>query len=299
MPTPAKTIRLIAAAAAIACQTASADTPAPAPSLAAVPKDARSVHLRYKSPFGDAAISAVEGSVTVRIAQERSFYMCMGFACGYCGFQQLSGGRRVFIFSVWDPGDPFDFSARPDNVPKARQTVPLYAREGVRINRFGGEGTGGQAMMDYDWIPGRKESVRITCGPDGEGRTAFTAWLADREKPGEWIKMVTFSTVHSANNPLKQAHSFIEDFFRNGVSATRVRRADFTGVAFTDANGVRKPCETAVFTADSNPITTIDALPAPDGWTLVTGGNTRNATTKLWGAVPRGGKSATPAEGAR
>ena len=297
MPIHARTLSLVAAA--TVCLAARAETPAPAPSLAAIPRSARSVHLRYKSPFGDAPVSAVEGSVTVRIAQERSFYMCMGFDCGYCGFQQLSGGKRVFIFSVWDPGDPFDFSARPDAVPQDRRTKSLYAREGVRVRRFGGEGTGGQAMTDYDWIPGRKESVRITCEPDGKDRTAFTAWLADRGKPGEWIKMATFSTVRAARNPLKNAHSFIEDFFRNGVSATRVRRADFTGVTFANADGVRKPCESAVFSADTNPIMTIDALPAPDGWTLVTGGNTRNATTKLWGTVPRGGKAADAAEGGK
>ena len=246
---------------------------------------ARSVHLNYERPApGD--VSAIECAVTVRETAPGTFFEVAGFECGYCGFQELYDGSHVFIFSVWDPGDPFDFKARPDAVPPDRRVKEVYAAAGVRVKRFGGEGTGAQAMAPYDWKKDVPETVRISCSPDGADRTEFTAWI--KTPSGEWRRMASFSTLHLGTKPFSRAFSFIEDFRRNRASAGMRRRADFIGMVFTFAGGERRDCAQARFTADSNPSLAIDAAPVPGGWTLATGGSVTNSNVRLGGTVARG-----------
>ena len=74
--------------------------------------------------------------------------MAAGFSHGYFGIQELGDGRKVAIFSAWDPdhGDK-------DSADQRVQTI--FAADDVRVKRFGGEGTGGQCMFDFDWAIGQ------------------------------------------------------------------------------------------------------------------------------------------------
>ena len=72
------------------------------------PISARSVHLWHPAPDAEWAY----GEVTVEKSVPGSYFATIGFSCGYCGIQELINGKKVAIFSVWDPGDPFDFKAR-------------------------------------------------------------------------------------------------------------------------------------------------------------------------------------------
>ena len=105
-----------------------------------LPDAARSVHLWY---------SAEEGVVFYNeVTIEKSFpgtYFCVcGFKHGYFGIQELSQGKKVVLFSVWDPGN----QNSPDTVPRDRQVKALYEEQDVRISRFGSEGTGGKSMFE-------------------------------------------------------------------------------------------------------------------------------------------------------
>ncbi len=249
-------------------------------------RQARSVHLGYQGWPQPATIFYIEATA------DRFWpgsYMCLlGFDGGYAGVQEHANGNHVAIFSVWDPGDTFDFKAHPDAVAEEERTKNLYAGEKVRIKRFGGEGTGGQSMMDWPWKLGEPVRMAVSCAPDGEWRTAYTCWLWDEAK-GDWFRMATFSTLVGGDKAtLRGPYSFLEDFRRNVESKLQVRAARFGRLWAWD--GKRwGACDRARFTADGNTLLTIDAGPSADGFWLATGGDTRNATVKLWSEVRPGG----------
>ena len=79
-----------------------------------------------------------------------SYFMACGWSGGYFGVQELGNGQRVAIFSVLDPTKGDDPKAvRPED-----RVELLHEGAGVRIKRFGGEGTGGQCMTDFAWEVG-------------------------------------------------------------------------------------------------------------------------------------------------
>lgn len=256
---------------------------------------ARSVHLRYAPSIPVAEAKEVRANLTVRETAPGTFFACLGFDCGYYGVQDLPDGRKILIFSVWDPGDRFDFNARPDRVSEELRVKELFATPGARVRRFGGEGTGAQMMMDFMWEIGVPVKLRVTAEPDGGDRTAFTAWCKRGGGDSAWERVATFSTLHDGGYPFSSVYSFIEDFRRNGESALRRRSADFTEVAFCAGEG--KPwvaAESAVFSADGNPSNAIDARPVSGGWSLATGGDTVNDHAKLGQRILRMPESSVP-----
>ena len=256
-------------------------------------RQARSVHLGYQGWPAPAKVFYVEATA------DRFWpgsYMCLlGFDGGYAGVQEHANGNHVAIFSVWDPGNAFDFSAHPDAVAEKERTKNLYAGPNVRIKRFGGEGTGGQSMMDWPWKLGEPVRMAVSCAPDGKYRTAYTCWVWDNAK-GEWFRMATFSTLVGGDKAtLRGPYSFLEDFRRNVESKFQVRAARFSRLWAWDGQKWGAS-DRARFTADNNTLLTIDAGPAADGFWLATGGDTQNTTVKLWGEVRPGGAPDASAE---
>jgi hypothetical protein len=101
-----------------------------------------------------------------------------------------------------------------------------------------------------------------------------------------WKHLVTFRTITGAAR-LESPYSFIEDFRRDGESATQVHRALFGNGWIRDAAGKWTPLEKARFTASGvswEAKETIDAGAAKDRFYLQTGGDT-HMTTKLNGSV--------------
>ena len=186
------------------------------------PISARSVHMWHPTP----AAEWVYGEVTVEKSVPGSYFAAICFSCGYCGIQELYDGKKVAIFSVWDPGDPFDFKAKADGVDEKVRTKNLYAGEGVTISRFGGEGTGGKSLMPFDWKVGETYRFALHSRQDGDYRTAFTGYLF---RDGAWFKIATFTTLQTKGaHAIKDVYSFVEDFRRNEESRRQVRRARFT-----------------------------------------------------------------------
>ena len=232
----------------------------------------RSVHLGYTAEPGTAFYT----EATVRTSAPGTYFCACGFNSGYFGIQELANGKKLVIFSVWDPTAGDD----PKTVPEAKRVKALHQGEGVRIGRFGGEGTGGQSFFDFDWKIGETYRFLVAAAPDGPDRTAFSGYFYLPAKK-EWKHLVTFSTI-TEKKQLGGYYSFVEDFRRNKVSATLVRKAEY-GNGWVHGKGEWRPITEARFTGDSNPVLNIDAGLAKekDRWFLATGGETENITTKL------------------
>jgi hypothetical protein len=240
------------------------------------PAACRSVHLFYAAPEGDAFYN----EVTVGQSAAGTYFMACGFNLGYFGIQELGNGKKVVLFSVWDPGNQSD----PNRVDNDKRVATLYRGEGVRVGRFGNEGTGGQSFFDYDWSVGKTYRFFVTARAAGD-RTEFAAFFYLPEQHA-WKHLVTFSTI-SQGRGLRGYYSFIEDFRRNGVSATEVRRARFGNGWIRSKEGQWVALTRARFTADNNPSLNIDAGVTGDCFFLATGGQTQNTTTPLRKMIDR------------
>lgn len=177
---------------------------------------ARSVHLGYPAPEA----TAFYLEMAVDQSTRGSYFMACGWNTGYFGIQELGNGRKVALFSVWDP-TPGD---NPSAVLPEDRVEVLHQGEGVRIRRFGGEGTGGQCMTDFDWAIGQTNRFAVTATVQSN-QTAYAGYLWWPERR-EWRHLVTFQT-RTGGRPLTGLYSFIEDFRRDGRSVHEVRRARF------------------------------------------------------------------------
>ncbi|HJZ59216.1 MAG TPA: DUF3472 domain-containing protein [Gemmataceae bacterium] len=237
----------------------------------------RSVHLGYPAPEG----VAFYNELTVEQSADGTYFMACGWGKGYFGIQELVSGKKLALFSVWDPAAGDD----PKSVPEEKRVKMQHKDDAVRIGRFGGEGTGGQSFFDYKWKTGETYRFLVSAKPDGTDRTAYSGYFFIPEKK-EWKHLVTFSTP-TKGELLKGYYSFVEDFRRNKVSNTKVRKAQFGNGWVKPAKDDWVPLEKARFTADSNPVLNIDAGASGKRFFLATGGDTENKTTKLRETITR------------
>lgn len=227
---------------------------------------ARSVHLGYPAPEGLAFYT----EMVVEKSVNGSYFMACGWNTGYFGIQQInSPEEKVAIFSVWDPTTGDD----PNRVKSEDRVEVLFEGEGVRIKRFGGEGTGGQCMMDFPWVLGQTNRFLITAEVQ-DTKTAYTAWIG---MTNGWKKLATFRT-HTKGRPLGGYYSFVEDFRRDYKSALDVRRARYGNGWVKTTKKEWIPLRQARFTASGaewEAKETIDAGRAADWFYLATGGETK------------------------
>lgn len=249
-------------------------------------RQARSVHLAYQNWGTEAKIFLIQA--TIDTVSPGSYYCLLGFTGGYMGVQEWRDGKHIAIFSVWEPGDPFDFGAKPEDVDLSKRTRPIYAGEGVQVSRFGGEGTGGKSMIAFPWEIGKPITMAVSAGPGGPYRTHYTGWIW-HDATQQWFRMATFSSLVGEGEPaIRAPYSFLEDFRRDVVSRDEVRTARFSPLwTYTGSEWIVST--EARFTADSNALETIDAGPAASGFWLATGGKTVNRTVKLWDVFAAGG----------
>jgi hypothetical protein len=242
----------------------------------AAPRAARSVHLFYPAP----ASAAFYNELTVEASVNGSYFMACGFNRGYFGIQQLgSENKKVVIFSIWDPTKGDD----PKAVPEEKRVDVLGSGEGVRVSRFGGEGTGGKSMWDYAWKVGATYRFLVRATVDGDA-TTYTAHFFVPER-GNWQHMATFRT-HTGGKPLGGYYSFVEDFHRDGKSPNEIRRARFGNGWIKPVDGEWKELREAKFTADGTKLDNIDAGVAGTEFYLATGGDT-TTTNKLGSKLER------------
>ena len=227
---------------------------------------ARSVHLAYPAPEG----LFFYNEVVVQQSVNGSYFMACGWNTGYFGIQQLSGPEdKVVIFSVWDPTKGDD----PHAVKKEDRVEVLYQGEGVRIKRFGGEGTGGQCLWKYNWHIGETNRLMVAANVESN-KTAYSAWFLTK---GAWKRLATFRT-RTGGLPLSGYYSFIEDFRRDRQSVAEVRRAQFRNGWVKTTKGEWIPVSKARFTASNaewESKNNIDAGAQDGAFFLATGGDTK------------------------
>ena len=233
-------------------------------------KACRSVHLGYPGPEG----TAFYCETTVQQSAPGSYFMVCGWNTGYFGIQEIRPGKKVVIFSVWDNARGND----PNQVQQSRRVGILHTGKEVQVSRFGGEGTGGKSMFDFDWKIGSTYRCLVTAKPKDD-RTEYSGYFYLPEQK-QWKHLVTFSTI-TGGKPMRGYYSFVEDFRRNGVSAGQPRRAQFGNVWVRDEQGKWHNIRRARFTGDSNPATNIDAGVQENHFYLATGGDTENSGTEL------------------
>lgn len=261
---------------------------------------ARSVHLKWELPGGATETEVFYLEATVEQTTRGSYFMACGWSGGYFGIQEVNDGKQVAIFSVWDPTKGDD----PKAVTPEQRVELLHEGEGVRIKRFGGEGTGGQCMVDFPWAVG--DTVRFLVraelhdvdGVKG-GKTAYSGWLFD-PRAKAWRHLVTFRTRNDGKR-LRGLYSFVEDFRRDTKSADEVRRARFfNGWVKPAVAGDWQAMTQAKFTAsraDWEARDNINAGAAAEGFFLATGGETKRVAELNASLKPGGVKhGAAPAD---
>jgi len=195
-----------------------------------------SVHLLYTTP---ATTEYFYNEMTIPTGQDPvgSYFMANGFSAGYFGLQVNSATERRVLFSVWD-------------AQSGAKTTLLSKGAGVTDNSFGGEGTGGQAYLLYNWEAGATYRFITRAKPDGSGATKFSAWFQDPKK-GTWQYIATWKRP-ATNTYLTEVYSFLENFIdTNGFTGRRV----FYGNQWArDASGKWSEVTTGQFTGDATAI---------------------------------------------
>jgi len=234
----------------------------------------RSVHLGYSTP--DAV--AFYNEITVRESAAGTYFMVCGWGKGYFGIQELGDGKKVVLFSVWDPGEQND----PAQVKDEQRVKLLHQDDAVRVGRFGNEGTGGQSFFDYDWKVGQTYRCLVTAQADGQ-RSDYAGYFFVPETQA-WKHLVTFSTP-TGGDLLRGNYSFIEDFQRDRISTTYTRRAEFGPGWIKTPDQMWQPISQAKFTGDANPVVNIDAGVVQGRMFLATGGPIENTSIPLWKGI--------------
>lgn len=192
-----------------------------------------SVHLGYTAP---ANTEYFYNEVTVPAGQDKigSYYMANGFGQGYFGIQVKSPSERWILFSVWDA----DSGAKTTLVKKGA---------GVVDNAFGGEGTGGQSYLVYNWAAGTTYRFITRARPDGAGATDYSAWFYAPEQAG-WRFIATWKRP-AISTYLTGVHSFLENFIdTNGYLE---RSAQYGNQWARNTSGVWTELTTARLTGDA------------------------------------------------
>ena len=129
-----------------------------------------------------------------------SYFMVNGFAEGYCGIQVNSADERRILFSVWSPFE----TDNPDQIPAEAQVRLLARGDDVVTKEFGGEGSGGQSFLRYNWKAGSTYRFLTRVHPDENraGATVYTTWFFAPER-NNWRLIA--SLVPPARFPPRQA----------------------------------------------------------------------------------------------
>lgn len=203
-----------------------------------------SVHLRYSVPE-DRPIRYAYTEVTVPHGADPigSFYMANGFGEGYFGFQVNASDERRVLFSVWSPFK----TDNPEDIPEDQRITPLAKGIGVRIGKFGNEGSGGQSYLIYPWEAGLTYRFLTRVEPDGKGRTVYTSWFGEKASD-TWRLIASFSRPKT-DTDLNGFHSFLESF---SPSYGHIgRRAHYGNVWVRDTREEWHECTQARFSVDA------------------------------------------------
>ncbi len=165
-----------------------------------------SVHCSYFTKGHDVEWFYNEVTVPVGYDPIGTYAMAIGFNGGYFGIQTNSKSERRILFSIWSPFETDD----PSAIPEDQRITCLDKHERTHVGEFGGEGSGGQSYMKYNWKTGQTYRFLMHVRPQGNNKTAFTAYFFFPET-GKFEKIASFLRPKT-DTYLRGAHSFLENF---------------------------------------------------------------------------------------
>jgi hypothetical protein len=145
--------------------------------------------------------------ITVEESAPYTYFMANGFQGGYFGIQEHPGGLKYALFSVWDAGSKVEI---------------VDWGEGVKVGRFGAEGTGANSNFKFQWEIGKPVEFLVHAKvepprkPDGPTTTLYSGYLYLPDQ-GVWKLMSKLRVqpcglnVHTGGH-LMGMNSFIEVF---------------------------------------------------------------------------------------
>lgn len=197
-----------------------------------------SCHLNYTTPPGNNEYYYSELTVPAGEDKVGSYFMANGFGEGYFGIQVNSTSERRILFSVWDPAAGLG------------QTTLVRKGMDVIAGRFGGEGTGGQSYLIFNWVAGTTYKFLTQGKPDGAGSTVYTSWFFAPEF-GSWKLLASFVRPNT-NKYLTSFHSFLENF--NPLQGYLGRKAQWSNQWVRTASGTWSEITETKFTVDATGI---------------------------------------------
>lgn len=192
-----------------------------------------SCHLNYTIPHGDKEYFYSELTVPEGEDKMSTYFMANGFGEGYMGIQVNSPTERRVLFSVWDAD--------------SGKTTLVRKGEHVIAQGFGGEGTGGQSYLVFNWKAGTTYRFLTHGKPDGAGNTIYTSWFFAPEA-GNW-KLIASWKRPNTHTYLTRFHGFLENF--NPDEGYQERKAYWSNQWVRLADGTWTEVTAFTFTVDA------------------------------------------------
>ena len=235
------------------------------------------MHLHFPAPEGNLYYN----EMVVEQSVPGSYFMACGWDTGYFGLQQLDRAEdKVVLFSVWDPTRGDD----PNAVQSEDRVEVLAQGEGVRIRRFGGEGTGGQCMAPCPWKLG--ETNRFVVQGEVQGDKTPTPRICGwrRSSPGgNWPPSARAPVAGRCGATIPSSKTFAATArarSRPGARPTGMAGCARSKNKWTALDHARFTASNAVWESRDN----IDAGLAGSRFYLATGGSI-TSQTKLQGVI--------------
>ncbi|MBR5289152.1 MAG: DUF3472 domain-containing protein [Clostridia bacterium] len=147
----------------------------------------------------------------------------------YAGFQRR-WNETITIMSAWDIYYTDKNGVEHTLRPKQIYPDKTYIGDGT----FGGEGTGMQMLMPYDWEVGHWYRMLLQCGQSDSGTTTVEQWVCDLET-GEWTLMCKCDTGLPDSCFIGSNAFFLENF--DPKYAGEIRAMEVTNARVRDTKG--------------------------------------------------------------
>ncbi|QMV67705.1 DUF3472 domain-containing protein [Sphingobacterium paramultivorum] len=203
-----------------------------------------SCHFSYTIPTNQ-QVSYYYSEVKVPAGEDKigSYFMANGFGQGYFGMQVNSATERRILFSVWSPYS----TDNPSQIPAEDRITLNRKGTNTTTGEFGGEGSGGQSYLKYNWTAATTYKFLLKGEPDNNGSTDFTAWFND-PSTNNWILIASWKRPKT-NTYLTGFHSFLENF--NADNGFLGRSAEYSNQWVRTATGTWLKVVESTFTVDA------------------------------------------------
>jgi hypothetical protein len=204
-------------------------------------RNAASVSLTYPVDKND-QVSWFYNEVTPRTDPIFTQYTVCGFSRGYIGMQVNSRFDRSLVFAVRDGGGYND----PNEVPQLLRTTLVGQGDGVNVDAFGNEGTGGLASLAFPWAIDNTYRFLVGAKVDGNA-TLYTGYFFNPQT-NKWQLIASFRAPKDGKL-LQGLYSLDKNF--NGINGDLERRAEFGNGWIGTADEAWKQLNQARFAHDT------------------------------------------------